>query len=131
VTLGSTLGFLLIYVVARWMLGRFQRAAPLLLWATVFFFVFGAYSRPGLEATAAVSYAVISATASTYLAVRHGVLALVTFQFLQQASIMTIFTLDPTAWYFPPTAIFLLIVVVMTIFGIRTSADRKLLPSRS
>jgi serine/threonine-protein kinase len=130
VTLGSTLGFLLIYVVARWMLGRFHRAAPILLWSTVFFFIVGAYSRPGLEAIAAVTYAAISATASTYLAVRHGLIALVTFQFLQQTVLLTIFTLDPTAWYFPPTAIFLLIVVALTVFGIRTSTDRKLLASR-
>jgi serine/threonine-protein kinase len=131
VTLGSTFGFLLIYVFARWILGRFNRAAPVLLWATVFLFIFGTYSRPGLEAISVVTYAAISATASTYLAVRLGVLALVTFQFLQQAALTTVFTLDPTAWYFPPTAIFLILVVAMAVFGIKTSTDQKLLPSRS
>lgn len=95
------------------------------------FFVFGAYSRPGLESISVVIYAAISATASTYLAVRHGLLALVTFQFLQQTSLLTIFTLDPTDWYYAPTAIFLALIVAMTVFGIKTSTDRKLLPSRS
>jgi serine/threonine-protein kinase len=131
VTLGSTLGFLLIYVVARWMLGRFSRVAPLLLWASIFLFIFGAYNRPGLEADATVTYAMISATASTYLAVRHGLLAFVTFQFLQQVSLVTVLTLDPTAWYFPPTAINLLLIAALTVFGIKTSMDRKLLPSHS
>jgi len=131
VTLGSALGFLLVYVVARWMFGRFNRAAPLLLWAAVFLFVFGAYSSPGLKPLAVATFAVISATASTYLAVRHGLLAFVTLQFIQQVSLQTVVTLDPTAWYFPPTAIFLLLVAALTVFGIKTSIDQKLLPSRT
>jgi len=131
VTLGSALGFLLVYVVARWMFGRFNRAAPLLLWAAVFLFVFGAYSSPGLKPLAVATFAVISATASTYLAVRHGLLAFVTLQFIQQVSLQTVVTLDPTAWYFPPTAIFLSVVAALTVFGIKTSTDQKLLPSRT
>jgi len=131
VTLGSALGFLLIYVVTRWMLGRFNRVAPLLLWAAVFLFVIGAYNNPGLKPLAVATYAAISATASTYLAVRHGLLAFVTFQFIQQVSLQTVETLDPTVWYFPPTAIFLLLIAALTVFGIKTSTDQKLLPSRS
>ena len=71
------------------------------------------------------------ATAFTYLAVRHGLLAFVTFSYLQQVSLQTVVTLDPTAWYFPPTALFLLLVAALTLFGIKTSTDQKLLPSRS
>jgi hypothetical protein len=131
VTVGSNLGFLLVYVVARWVLGRFDRAAPLLLWAAVFLFMFGAYNSPGVTTLGMITFATISATASTYLAVRHGLLAFVTFTFLQQVSLQTIVTLDPTAWYFPPTAIFVLLVAALTVFGIKTSTDRNLLPSRS
>jgi len=131
VTLGSNLGFLLIYVVARWMLGRFNRAAPLLLWIAFFLFMVGAFNYSGLSVLALVTYATISATVSTYLAVRHGLLAFVTFSYIQQVSLQTVVTLDPTAWYFPPTAIFLLLVAALTVFGIKTSIDQKLLPSRS
>ena len=131
VTVGSALGFLLIYVVARWVLGRYNRAAPLLMWAAVFLFTFAAYSSPGLKVLAMVTYATISATASTYLAVRHGLLAFVTFIFIQQVSLLTVVTLDPTDWYFAPTAIFLSLVAALTVFGIKTSIDQKLLPSQS
>jgi len=131
VTVGSNLGFLLVYVIARWMLGRFDRAAPLLLWAAVFLFMYGAYSSPGVTTYGLITFATISATASTYLAVRHGLLAFVTFTFLQQVSLLTIVTLDPTAWYFPPTAIFALLIAALTVFGIKTSIDQKLLPFRT
>jgi serine/threonine-protein kinase len=130
VTLGSALGFLLIYVVTRWMLGRFNRVALLLLWAAVFLFVFAAYTHPDLRPLAVAVFAAVSATASTYLAVRHGLLAFATFQFIQQVSLQTVVTLDPTDWYFPPTAIFLLLVAVLTVFGIKTSIDQKLFLSR-
>ena len=130
VTLGSTLGFLLIYVVLRWMLGRFDRGAPLLLWVAVFLFMFGAFSTTGLEILGLVTFAAISATASTYLAVRHGLLAFATFMYISQVSLLTVITLDPTSWYFPPTAIFLLLVAGLTVFGIKTSTDRKLFLSR-
>jgi predicted Ser/Thr protein kinase len=131
VTVGSNLGFLLVYVVARWMLGRFDRAAPLFLWAALFLFMFGAYNSPGVTIVGLIMFATISATASTYLAVRHGLLAFVTFTFFQQVSLQTVVTLDPTDWYFPSTAIFVLIIAALTVFGIKTSTDQKLLPSRS
>jgi len=131
VTLGSNLGFLLIYVVARWMLGRFYRVAPLVLWAVVFLFMFGAYNATGYTILALATYAAISATASTYLAVRHGLLAFVTYTYVSQTSLLTVVTLDPTDWYFAPTAIFMLVIAALTVFGIKTSTDQKLLPSRS
>ncbi len=131
VTLGSNLGFLLIYVVARWMLGRFYHVAPFVLWAALFLFSFGVYSASGYPALALATYAAIYATASAYLAVRHGLLAFVTFSFVSQMALATIVTLDPTDWYFPPTAIFLFVVATLTVFGIKTSTDEKMLPSRS
>ena len=131
VTLGSNLGILLIYVVVQWMLGRFNRLAPLLLWVAIFFFLFGAFVTTGQELLGVATYAAISATASTYLAIRHGLLAYATFTYISQVSLLTVVTLDPTAWYFPPTAIFLLLVVALTVFGIKTSTDQRLLPSRS
>jgi serine/threonine-protein kinase len=131
VSLGSNLGFLLIYVVARWMLGRFHHAAAVVLWATIFLFNFGAYNTSGYPTIALATYAVISATAATYLAVRHGLLAFVTFTCISQVALATIVTLDPTDWYFPPTAIFLFVVAALTVFGIMTSTDQKMLPSRS
>ena len=131
VTLGSNLGFLLIYVVARWMLGRFNRVAPLLLWVAIFLFMFGAYSATGHTILALVTFAAILATASSYLAVRHGLLAFVTFTYVSQTSLLTVVTLDPIDWYFAPTAIFLLLIAALTVFGIKTSTDQKLLPSRS
>jgi hypothetical protein len=129
VTLGTALGFLLVYVVARRTLGRLDRAAPLILWIAVFFFIFGLYTS--LEIRTTLTFAVISATASTYVAVRHGLLAFATFIFIQQVSTASVITLDPSAWYFPPTAILLLLVAALTIFGIMTATDRKLIPSRS
>jgi len=131
VTLGSNFGFLLIYVVARWMLGSLYRAAPFVLWIALFLFFFGAYNTSGYPALALATYAVISATASTYLAVRHGLLAFVTFTCISQMALATIVTLDPTDWYFPPTAIFLSVVAALTVFGIKTSIDQKLLPFRT
>jgi hypothetical protein len=131
VTLGTNLGTLLVYVLARWMLGRFHRAAPLLLWGAVFLFMFGAYNVSGYTTLALATYAAISATASTYLAVRHGLLAFVTFTCVGQMALATVVTLDPTDWYFAPTAIFLFVVAALTVFGIKTSIDRKLLPSRT
>ena len=112
------------------MLGRFNRAAPLLLWGAFFLFMFGAYNVSGYTTLALATYAAISATASTYLAVRHGLLAFVTFTCVSQMALATIVTLDPTDWYFAPTAIFLFVIAALTVFGIKTSTDQKLLPSR-
>ena len=131
VTVGSNLGFLLVYVVARWMLGRFDRTAPLVLWAAVLLFTVGAYNSPGVTTRGLITFATISASASTYLAVRHGLLAFVTFNFIQQVSLQTVATLDPTDWYFASTAIFVLLIAALTVFGIKTSTDQKLLPSPS
>jgi hypothetical protein len=129
VTLGTALGFLLVYVVSRWSLGRLNRASPLVLWCAVFLFVTGLYT--GLETRAAITFAVISATTSTYVAVRHGLLAFATFIFVQQVSTSTVFTLDPSVWYFPPTAIFCLLIAALTVYGMFTATDQNLLPSRS
>ena len=132
VTLGSNLGFLLIFVVARWMLGRFNRGAPVVLWVAIFFFTFGGYGVTGGHSVRALAvYAAISATASTYLAIRHGLLAFATYTYVMQVSLLTVITLDPTAWYFPPTAIFFLLVAALTVFGVKTSTGQKLVPSRS
>jgi serine/threonine-protein kinase len=130
VTLGSNLGFLLIYVVARWMLGRFNRLAPMFLWSAIFLFMYGAYNTTGLESRVLVAFAAISATASSYLAVRHGLLAFVTFSCISQVSLLTVLTLDPSDWYFGPTVILIALIVGLTVFGIKTSTDQKLLPSR-
>jgi len=131
VTLGSNLGFLLIYVVARWMLGRFNRVAPLFLWVAVFFVMYGAYNATGYTILALVTFAAIAATASAYLAVRHGLLAFVMCSYISQVSLLTVVTLDPTDWYFAPTAILIALIAMLTVFGIKTSTDQKLLPSRS
>ena len=113
------------------MLGRLNRVAPLLLWGAFFLFMFGAYRVSGYTALALATYAAISATASTYLAVRHGLLAFVTFTCISQMMLATLVTLDPTDWYFAPTAIFVLLIAALTVFGIKTSIDRKLLPSQT
>jgi len=55
----------------------------------------------------------------------------VALQFIQQVPLQTVVTLDPTAWYFGPTAILIALIVALTVFGIKTSTDQKLLPSRS
>jgi len=126
VALGSILGFLLIYVVVRWMLGRFNRAAPLLLFVAVFLFFFAGIDTTGGKTLDSIVFAAISATAFTYLAVRHGLLAFVTCSFVGQIIILTIVTLDPTDWYFAPTAIFVMLVATLTVFGVKTSTDQKL-----
>jgi hypothetical protein len=131
VTLGSNLGFLLIYVVVRRLLGRFGRVSPAFLLLAMFMFFFGAFATTGYEVVGLAVYSAVAAAASTYVAVRHGLLAYATFSYVSQVALMTVVTLDPTAWYFPPTAIFTLLVVGLTVFGIKTSSDRKLMPSRS
>jgi serine/threonine-protein kinase len=130
VAIGTALGFLLIYVVARRMLGRFAVGAPLFLWISAFFFN-GAATPTGLGIFALVVYSVITATAATYLAVRHGLLAFVTFLYLTLVSMETVLTLDPGDWYFPQTAVFILLILGLTIFGIRVATDRSFLPARS
>ncbi len=131
VTLGSNLGFLLIYVVVRRVLGRWGRFSPAFLWLAMFLFFFGAFATTGYEALGLATYSAITATAAAYAAVRHGLLAYATFSSIGQVAMVTVVALDPTAWYFPPTAIFTLLVAALTIFGIKTSTDRKLAPSRS
>ena len=130
VAIGTALGFLLIYVVSRWLLGRLAVGAPLLLWIAAFLFN-GAAVAMGLGARVSLVYAAISATAATYLAVRHGLLAFVTYGFLTLVSLQTVLTLDPHDWYFPQTAVFLLLIFGLTIFGIRIATDRSFLPARS
>ena len=129
VALGSNLGFLLTYVVTRWMLGRFNRAAPLLLWVAIFLFTFTAYTT-GESNLDTGGFAVIAATVSTYIAVRHGLLAYVTSGFLSLVLMYTVLTLDPTDWYFALTAIFVGLVATLTVFGVKTSTDQKLFLSR-
>jgi hypothetical protein len=131
VTLGSNLGFLLIYVVVRRLLGRFGRVSPAFLFLAMLSFFFGAFATTGYEVLGLAVYSATAAAASTYVAVRHGLLAYATFSYVSQVSLMTVVTLDPTAWYFPPTAIFTLMVAALIAFGIKTSTDHKLLPSRS
>jgi serine/threonine-protein kinase len=130
VAVGTALGFLLIYVVARWMLGRLAAGAPALLWISAFFF-YGAASATGLGTLGRITFTVIYATAATYLAVRHGLLAFVTYLFLTLVSWQTVLTLDPHDWYFLQTAVLLLLIIVLTIFGIRIATDRSFLPARS
>ena len=130
IAIGTALGFLLIYVVARWMLGRLAAGAPALLWISAFFF-FGAASATGLGILGPISFAVIHATAATYLAVRHGLLAFVTYLFLSLVSWQTVLTLDAHDWYFPQTAVLLILIIGLTIFGIRVATDRSFLPARS
>ena len=129
--LGTCLGFMLIYVVSRSLLGRLKFASIGVLWTTIFLFMFGAYTATGQPALVLAIFASISASASTYLAVRHGLLAYATFIFMSQVWMYTVVTLDPTDWYFPPTAILLLLTAALTVFGIVTSTDRKLLGSDS
>jgi len=131
VTLGSNLGFLLIYVVVRRLLGRLGRVSPVFLSLAMFLFFFGAFATTGYEVLGLAVYSATAAAASTYVAVRHGLLAYTTFSFITQVALVTVVTLDPTAWYFPPTAIFTLLVAALTAFGIKTSTNHKLLPSRS
>jgi serine/threonine-protein kinase len=123
VALGSNLGLLLIYVVARWMLGRFYRAAPLVLWLANFLFLYGSVAGGDTQPLERFVFASTVATASTYLAVRQGLLAYVLYSFLGQVSMITMVTLDPSAWFFAPTAIFVGLVVAMTVFAIISSTD--------
>jgi len=71
-----------------------------------------------------------SATGTTYLVVRHGLLALATGAFLANTLMFTILTLHPTDWYFAPTAIFVALVVGLTVFGVRVATDRPSLKAR-
>jgi serine/threonine-protein kinase len=130
VTLGSSLGFLLTYVVARLLLGRFKIAAPLFLWATAFMLVHGAYGVAGQSSVVLAPLAAISATGMTYLAVRHGLLPLVVFGFISSVAMVTVGTLDPSDWFFPQAALLVALIVGLTIFGIKTSSAQHLMPSR-
>jgi len=129
VSLGSALGSLVIYVVLRRLCGRLTRLAPALLWVGSFLFCFSAY-HTALETLDLVAYGVITATGITYLAVRHGLLALATSSFIANTSMFVMLTLDPTDWYFAPTAIFVALVVGLTVFGVRVATDRPGLKAR-
>lgn len=131
VVLGVNLGFLLVYVVARWMLGPLHRAAPLVMWLALFLFFYGAIAGGDGEQLERTALAAIVSTGSTYLAVRQGLLAYVVASFVGQVSMITMVTLDPTAWYFPPTAIYVLLGTALAIFGIKTSTGLKLFTSRA
>ncbi len=128
VGVGSALGFLLISVVLRRLAKGSRWLAPLLLW-----FLFLGYSligfTTGLGPVDLVAYGVIYATGSAYLAVRHGLLAFVVNIFISQVAIFTIFTVNPADWYFPSSAIFVVLVVGLTAFGVRVSANRAELTS--
>ena len=126
VSLGSALGFLLVYVVVRRLCGRFARAAAFLLWTALFGFSTTAYLS-GLETIDIVAFATTIATAGTYLAVRHGLLAFTVANNVGNTLMFTVLTLDPTDWYFPPTAIFVVVFIGLTVFGVRVSADRSTL----
>jgi len=124
VSLGSTFGFLLVYVVFRRLVGRFRHVAPVLLWLALFFFYFWAYNI-SLRSPDMAAFAIILATGATYLAVRHGLLAFAVSGFVGLVQYFTVLTTDPTDWYFAPTAIFVALVVGLTVFGVRVSADRS------
>lgn len=125
VSVGSALGFLLVYVVLRRLFGRSSHVAPVvILWIGCIFFFFTAYTS-SLETIDLVAFGLISATGVTYLAVRHGLLAITVASFVSNALMLIIPTLDPTDWYFAPTAIFVALIVGLTVFGVRVSADRS------
>jgi hypothetical protein len=130
VTLGSALGFVLTYVVARWLLGPLHRLAPVLLWLLMFWFMFGAYGSSGQNNVVLAVFAVVGATGATYLAVRHGLLAYATYFSVSQVALITVPTVDPKVWYFAPTAILIGLIFALTVFGIVTSTDRNVLVSR-
>ena len=130
VMLGSGLGLLLTYVVARLLLGRFKLAAPLFLWAIAFMLVHGAFGVEGQNSIVLAPLAAISATGSTYLAVRHGLLSLVLFLHLSSVTMFTVGTLDPSDWFFPQAALLVALIAGLTVFGIKTSSAQHLMPSR-
>jgi predicted Ser/Thr protein kinase len=126
VSAGTAFGFLLIYVVIRRLSGRLPVVAPFFLWCAVFTFFYSANLLIGLETTDIVGFAAIVATGNAYLAVRHGLLALAVSSSIGNTLTYTVLTLDPTDWFFPPTAIFVTIFVGLTIFGVKVSAERTL-----
>ena len=65
-----------------------------------------------------------AATGTTYLAVRHGLLAFTVNIFVSQVALFTIFTVDPTDWYFPGSAIFVALIFGLTLLGVKVSAER-------
>jgi serine/threonine-protein kinase len=123
VSLGSALGLLVVYVVLRRISEPFIRLAPALLWVGSFFFSFSAY-HTALETIDIAVYGVVAASGITYLAVRHGLLTLATALFISNTGMFVVLTLDPTDWYFAPTAIFVALVVGLTVFGVRVATDR-------
>ncbi len=130
VMLGSGLAFLLTYVLARLLLGRFKAVAPLFLWATAFMLVCGAYGVAGRDLIVLAPVAAISATGSTYLAVRHGLLSLVVLLYVSSVTMLTVATLDPSDWFFPQAALLIALIAGLTVFGIKTSTAQHLMPSR-
>jgi hypothetical protein len=120
VSVGSALGFLLVYVVLRRLCGGLTQLAPIFLWIGTFLFFSSTYLS-GLETVDQVAYGIISATGVTYLAFRHGLLTLAVNSFIANAIMFVIPTLDPTDWYFASTAIFVALVAGLTVFGVRVT----------
>jgi hypothetical protein len=123
VSLGSALGFLLVYVVVRRLSGRVPFAAPFFLWLAMFGFFYSANLLIGLETIDMVVYSAIVATGGAYLAVRHGLLAFAVASAIGNILTYTVLTLEPSDWFFPPTAIFVSVFIVLTILGVKASAE--------
>lgn len=124
VGVGSALGFLLIYVVLRRLAKGSRWLAPLLLWLLFLGYTIIGFAT-GLRPVDLVAYGVILATGATYLAVRHGLLAFTVNIFISQVAVFTIFTFDPANWYFPSSALFIVLVIGLTAFGVKVSAERS------
>jgi len=122
VSLGTALGFLLVYVIIRQLCGRFVRVAPVLLCAILVGYMSTAFISD-LETVDIVAFGLVSAIGGAYLVVRHGLLALAVSAYIGNALMFNVLTVNPTDWYFPPTAIFSVVFIGLTVFGVKVSAE--------
>jgi hypothetical protein len=129
VAVGSGLGYMLVYVTLRSLLGRAHRVAPVGLWLLLAMLYSGGMGFP-MEDMDRLALGAILATTITFLVVRCGLLTTTIGLMLMDLFATSILTIDPTDWYFAPTAIVVCFSLGLIVFGYRTATARAPLLAR-
>jgi len=115
-----SLGYLMVYVLLRRLLGRASAVAPVVFALLIFLDRYAAMVTY-YEPTERVLCSLIVAVGLTYAAVRCGLLAFITCMCLHSMVMYTIPTLDPRSWFFSQTVVLIAMTVGLAAFGARTS----------
>lgn len=130
VGVGSSLGFLLVYVALRGLLGSLRGAVPVVFAVVVFASTFAGMEW-GLEPIDDGAIAFVAAVGWTFLAVRSGLLAFAACAAMTSIGSTLVFTPDLGDWYAGASLLYTGLLVVLTIYGVRTSTGgARFVPKR-